>query len=142
MKAIFTKPKTYTRVKELQLWDVALLHLLYLLFYYFDVGAMKKQDRPTRRYVFYFQDMTPPCWYMEFKQHEVVVIWCYHITGVLHFILFQVLMFHLVIFILAFLHLRFTIKVSLCVITRCFGTRLQWIKYNLDLPLSIKVSKF
>jgi hypothetical protein len=41
------------------------------------------------------------------------------------FILFQVLMFHLVIVILAFLHLCFTIKVSLCVITRCFGTRLQ-----------------
>jgi hypothetical protein len=58
------------------------------------------------------------------------------------FILFQVLMFHLVIVILAFLHLCFTIKVSLCVITRCFGTRLQWIKYNSDLPWSIKISKF
>ncbi len=41
------------------------------------------------------------------------------------FILFQVLMFHLVIVILAFFHLCLTIKVSLCVITRCFGTRLQ-----------------
>jgi hypothetical protein len=59
---------------------VCLLYLLHLLFYYFDVGAMKKQDRPTRRYLFYFQYIAPPCWYMEFKQHEVVVIWCYHIT--------------------------------------------------------------
>lgn len=140
---MFTKPKTYRRVKELQLWDVGLL-VVFAIFVVLLLWCrwIEKAGQTHPKICILFSiihDTSLLIYGIQATWGGCNVVLPYHMVC---FISYCFKFSCLVIVILAFLHLHFTIKVSLCVITKCFGTRLQWIKHNLDLPWSIKISKF